>query len=38
MSESDVVMIVEAFKPLYFIGGVICGLLVMNLFKGRWFV
>lgn len=27
-----------AMEPLYFMLGVISGLLVMNLFKGRWFV
>ena len=38
MSEADVSMIVEAVKPLYFMFGVVTGLLVMSLFKGRWFV
>ena len=30
--------LVQAIEPLYFMLGVISGLLTMLLFKGRWFV
>lgn len=38
MNELDLTPLVQAIEPLYFMLGVICGLLVMLLFKGRWFV
>lgn len=38
MTAEQLDLILNAFKPLYFASGVVCGLLTMNLFKGRWFV
>lgn len=38
MQSVDVGSIVAAIEPLYFMLGVISGLLIMSLFKGRWFV
>ena len=38
MTDAQLELLLNAFQPLYFMLGVITGLLVMSLFKGRWFV
>ena len=38
MTAEQLDLLLTAFEPLYFIGGLISGLLIMHLFKGRWLV